>query len=76
MAVSQSLLDQLMKLDERDRLEVARLLVSSVDDVDDLDEHERAQLHASLVRSADDIKQGRTHDARAVLDELRLRHRP
>ena len=76
MAVSQTLLDQLMKLDERERLEVARLLVASVDDADDLDDDDRARLHASLARSADDIKRGRPHDARAVLDELRLRHRP
>lgn len=76
MAVNQALLDQLMKLDEGDRLEVARLLVSSVDDGDDLDDEERARLHASLARSAEDIKHGRLHDAQDVLEELRLRHRP
>ena len=76
MAVNPSLLDQLMKLDEGDRLEVARLLVSSVDDGEDLDDEERARLHAALARSAEDIKHGRLHDARDVLEELRLRHRP
>ena len=84
MAVSPVLLEQLMKLDERERVEVAQLLLSTVDarddeadeaDLDDLDEGESARLHAALERSLDDIRAGRVHDAAAVIDELRARHR-
>jgi len=67
MAVSRALLEQLMELDARDRVEVAQLLLlSTVDDVedeDDLDEGETARLHAALERSLDDIKAGRIHGA-------------
>ena len=76
MAVSQALLDQLMDLDDKERLEVAQLLLATVDDDDDLDDAERARLHAALERSLDDIKAGRVHDASDVLEELRARQRP
>ncbi len=79
MAVSPALLEQLMRLDDRERVEVAQLLLSTVEDdenEDDLDEAETSRLHAALERSLDDIKAGRVHDAAAVIDELRARHRP
>jgi hypothetical protein len=78
MAVSPVLLEQLMKLDDRERVEVAQLLLSTVEgeDEDDLGEEETSRLHAALDRSLEDIKAGRVHDAAAVLDELRARHRP
>jgi hypothetical protein len=77
MAVTQALLEQLMKLDDRERVEVAQLLLSTVeDDEDDLDESEVSRLHAALDRSLEDIKAGRVYDATAVIDELRARHRP
>lgn len=79
MAVPPALLEQLMRLDDRERVEVAQLLLSTVEDdedVDDLDEAETARLHAALERSLDDIKAGRVHAAAAVIDELRARHRP
>jgi hypothetical protein len=78
MAVSQALLEQLMELDERERVEVAQLLLSTVEEEeeDDLDEGEISRLHAALERSLDDIKAGRVHAAAAVIDELRARHRP
>jgi len=44
-------------------------------DLGDLDEAETARLHAALKRSHDDIRAGRVHDAAAVIDELRARHR-
>jgi len=82
MAVSPVLLEQLMKLDEHDRIEVAQMLLSTVEvagdedgELDDLDEAEIARLHAALERSQDDIRAGRVHDAAAVIDELRVRHR-
>lgn len=81
MAVSPALLEQLMELDEPERVEVAQLLLSTVetaddeDDLDGLDEAETARLHAALERSLDDIRAGRVHDAAAVIDELRARHR-
>ncbi len=77
MAVTPALLEQLMQLDDRERVEVAQLLLSTVeDDEDDLDEAETSRLHAALERSLDDIKAGRVYDADAVIDELRARHRP
>lgn len=78
MAVSPVLLEQLMKLDDRERLELAQLLMSTVEDYDedDLDEAETSRLHAALDRSLDDVKAGRVYDAAAVIDELRARHRP
>ncbi len=77
MAVTPALLEQLMQLDDRERVEVAQLLLSTVeDDEDDLDEAETSRLHAALERSLDDIKAGRVYDAAAVIDELRARHRP
>jgi hypothetical protein len=82
MAVSPVLLEQLMKLDEHDRVEVAQMLLSTVEvagdedvELDDLDETEIARLHAALDRSQDDIRAGRVHDAATVIDELRARHR-
>ena len=38
MAVNQALLNELMNLDGKERLEVAQLLLSTVDDGDDLDQ--------------------------------------
>ena len=35
MAVTQALLEQLMKLDDRERLEVAQMLLSTVEDDED-----------------------------------------
>jgi hypothetical protein len=79
MAVPPALLEQLMRLGDRERVEVAQMLLSTVEDdedEDDLDEAETARLHAALERSLDDIKAGRVHDAASVIDELRARHRP
>lgn len=78
MAVTPVLLEQLMQLDARERVEVAQLLLSTVEDEheDDLDAEETARLHAAMDRSLEDIKAGRVHDAAAVIDELRARHRP
>ncbi len=76
MAVNQALLEQLMKLDDRERLEVAQLLLLTVDSEDDLSEDERDRLHAALDRSVDDVVTGRVRDAHDVLEELRARHRP
>ncbi len=54
MAVNQALIEQLMKLDDQERLEVAQLLLSTVDDQDNLADDERARLHAALVVLTDD----------------------
>ena len=50
----------------------------TVDDVlaaggDGLDEEERERLHQSLKRGLEDVKEGRTVDARQVLQRLRAR---
>lgn len=76
MAVNQALIEQLMKLDDRDRLDVAQLLLSTVDDQDTLADDERARLHAALDWSLTDADAGRLYDADDILDELRARHRP
>ena len=74
MAVSQTLLEQLMRLDDLERLELAQLLLSTVDDGDDLDEDDRVRLHAALERSLEDVRAKRVHDAADVIAELRARH--
>lgn len=74
MAVDPALLEQLMKLERPERLELAQLLLSSIDDEDDLDDEDRVRLHAALERSLEDIKAGRVHDATDVINELRARH--
>lgn len=66
-------LDEPTDLPEGEEVELLR-----VDDVltaggDGLDEEERARLHASLKRGLEDVKQGRTVDARQVLQRLRAR---
>jgi len=76
MAVNPALLEQLMKLDDKERLEVAQLLLSTVDDQDDLDDDERERLHAALDRSLADADAGRLHDADEVLAELQARQHP
>jgi hypothetical protein len=76
MAVSQALLDQLMDLDDEERLEVAQLLLATLDDEDELDDAERARLNAALAPSMEAIKAGRFRDAHDVIAELRARHRP
>jgi len=76
MAVSQTLLDQLTELDDKQRLEVAQLLLATVDRDDDLEDADRERLHAALDRSLEDIKAGRLHDARHVIEQLGVRHRP
>jgi hypothetical protein len=73
MVADRALLEQLMKLDDRERFELAQWLLSTVADEDDLDEAETSRLHAALERSRADIEAGRVHDAAAVIDELRAR---
>lgn len=76
MAADRALLEQLMKLDDRERFELAQWLLSTVADEDDLDEAETARLHAALERSRADVEAGRVHDAEAVVNELcARRHR-
>jgi len=63
-------------VDDRERVEVAQQLLSTVDDPDSLDDDERARLQAALNRSLADADAGRLHDADDVLAELHARHRP
>jgi hypothetical protein len=71
-------LDELLKLPEEERLEIARALLSSLlgdEDAEDndLDEEERQRLHEALDRSEEGIKAGRTRPGHMILDELRAR---
>ena len=53
MSVPQQLLQQLLALDETVRLEIAHMLLKSVDEAvdDDMSDEERALLEAALERS-------------------------
>lgn len=75
MAVSPALLDQILSLDEQERLDLAEVILTSVEEGDDLDPEERARLHASIARSEQEIKMGRGRDLHDVIHDLRARSR-
>jgi hypothetical protein len=68
-------LDDLLKLPDEDRLEIARALLASLvaDEGDELDEEDRQQLHEELDRSEGDVQAGRTRPGHLILEELRAR---
>lgn len=76
MAVSQALLQQLLSLGERDRVEIAHVLLASVgenDEVDEMNEAERSRFHATLERSIADVDAGRTFGFDEVIASLRAK---
>jgi hypothetical protein len=76
MAVSASLLKQLLALGESERVELAHALLSSVEDADDDDgmtAADREQLHASIERSFDQIDAGLTMPFDDVIASLRAK---
>lgn len=68
-------LDELLKLPEDDRLEIARALLASLvaDDDDELDDEDRRQLHEELDRSEEDVQAGRVRPGHLIIEELRAR---
>ena len=76
MAVPQQLLQQLLALDEDLRLEIAHVLLDSVeneDHDDGMSDAERAKLHAALERSIEQCERGETVPADEVFRELRAK---
>jgi hypothetical protein len=74
MAVSASLLKQLLALDETERVELAHALLSSVEDADDgMTAADREQLHAAIERSFDQIDAGLTVPFDDVIASLRAK---
>lgn len=68
-------LDELLKLPEDDRFEIARALLASLvaDEDDELDDEERKQLHEDLDRAEEDVQAGRVRPGHLILEELRAR---
>lgn len=68
-------LDELLKLPDEERLEIARALLASLveDEGDDLDDEDRQRLHEALDRSEEDVKAGRVRPGHMILEELRAR---
>jgi predicted transcriptional regulator len=73
MAVSPTLLKQLLMLGERERVEVAHALLASVDDKDDLSDPHRAKLHAAIEQSLAEIDAGKTVPFADVIASLRAK---
>ena len=75
MAVPQQLLQQLLALDEAARLEIAHILLESIDAwVDgEMSDDERERLDAALDRSLDQADRGQGIPAEQVFAEIRAR---
>jgi hypothetical protein len=75
VAARKNELDELLKLPEDDRLEIARVLLASLvaDEGDELNDEDRQQLHDELDRSEDDVRAGRVRPGHLILEELRAR---
>jgi hypothetical protein len=73
MAVSPTLLEQLMKLGRRERVAIAHALLDSVEEEDALGDAERAKLHAAIEKSLAEVEAGQTVPLAEVLTSLRLK---
>ena len=73
MTVSPALLEQLLRLDERERVEIAHALLASVDENDELGEAERAKLHAAIEQSLVEVEAGQTVPLADVIASLRAK---
>jgi phytoene/squalene synthetase len=74
MAVSAKLLQQLLALDESQRVEIAHALLASVDDAGDgTSDADREKLDASIERSLDELDAGRTMAFGDVIASLRAK---
>jgi hypothetical protein len=77
MAIPAHLLAELLELPTEQRLEVATLLVRSVEeDEPELDDDDLDRLHRSLHAAVDDMRAGRVVPALPFLDSLRDRDKP
>lgn len=68
-------LDELLKLPDEDRMEIARALFASLveDEGDDLDDEDRQRLHAELDLANEEVRTGRVRPGHMILEELRNR---
>lgn len=73
MAVPPVLLQQLMSLGERERVELAHALLASVDPKDELPDAERSQLNAAIEKSFAQIEAGQTLPFSDVMASLRAK---
>jgi hypothetical protein len=73
MAVSPALLEQLLMLGDRERVEIAHALLSSVDEKDELDDAERAKLHTAIEQSLAEVEAGQTVPFADVIASLRAK---
>jgi hypothetical protein len=73
MAVSPALLEQLLKLGPRERVEIAHALLDSVDEQDEPGGAERAKLHAAIEQSLVEVEAGQTVPLADAITSLRLK---
>ena len=71
MAVPALLLQQLLALDERERIELAHALLDSVNDSDEMSDGERARLHAAIEQSVNESEAGRMIPLNEALAHLK-----
>ncbi|HTR49072.1 MAG TPA: hypothetical protein VMJ10_00115 [Kofleriaceae bacterium] len=73
VAVSATLLKQLLMLGERERVELAHALLDSVNDNDEMSDADRARLHAAIEQSISEIESGQTVPLDEALASLRAK---
>jgi hypothetical protein len=73
MAVPSALLQQLLALDESERVEIAHALLESVDEGDGATDADREKLHAALERSIEQADAGQTVPFDDVIASLRAK---
>lgn len=73
MAIPAELLNQLLALDEEERLEVALVLLDSIDEDRVTSEHDRAKLHATIDRALAECDRGETIPFTEVINSLRAK---
>ena len=73
MAIPAKLLEDLLALDERERLEIVLVLLDSIDDDHLAGDHERAKLHASIDRALAECARRETVPLADALASLRAK---
>jgi hypothetical protein len=73
VAVPAILLEQLLRLDERERVEIAHALLESIDERDELPDVERERLHAAIETSIAQLDAGQGVSFDDVIASLRAK---
>jgi hypothetical protein len=73
VTVSATVLEQLLMLDKRERIELAHALLDSIDDNDDMDESDRSRLDAAIEQSVAEIEARQTVALAEAIAALRAK---